>query len=543
MKKKRIKQRKKMLTQTLFPFQRQCIAQIKRIANGKEGAFRSGAIFAMHPGSGKTLMSLVAARDLLSRHEGEPILVVAEVSCIQDWQSNCEDHFDPPLSFINLASKKNSSVLSWFDLKEYDIICCSYDILHSFESRREEENSNDEECSDVTNGIACLFSRQWPIVLFDEAHRIRNDSTNVFTSVRYLKSHFNLLLTATPCNNSIGDVLSLLTAAGIRPEHGDAWTPMYARNYLDEFKKICASYLVRHERTGIDKDQYKLTRVVIRVPFFEEVEKHLYQETSAAMKERHAREIFKTHVRQKQVCDGVGVSVVHVPTKIRCLLGYIQMVIVPRGEKAIIFCDYKQSIKDIRHHAEKHFGRNLRVFSADGDMKSKARRTVRSEFLRCRGPAILVTTRILKQGVNIEAANHSIHFDAQWNPAHEEQETGRCLRPGQRRSVFDVQLLIEGTIDDYIWMTSKYKRRLIDAVINKDSSIEDLVEAINATSFDDSIPRSCEDVKNTEATVRGFFNHYIDSRLCFDSVPATQILKKIVGTTAATSSVKRQRRL
>lgn len=38
-------------------------------------------------------------------------------------------------------------------------------------------------------------------------------------------------------------------------------------------------------------------------------------------------------------------------------------------------------------------------------------------------------------GVNIQAANHVIHFTRTWNPAKEDQATARAYRIGQTRQV------------------------------------------------------------------------------------------------------------
>jgi SNF2 family DNA or RNA helicase len=38
-------------------------------------------------------------------------------------------------------------------------------------------------------------------------------------------------------------------------------------------------------------------------------------------------------------------------------------------------------------------------------------------------------------GVNIQAANHVVHFTRTWNPAKEDQATARAYRIGQTRTV------------------------------------------------------------------------------------------------------------
>jgi SNF2 family DNA or RNA helicase len=50
--------------------------------------------------------------------------------------------------------------------------------------------------------------------------------------------------------------------------------------------------------------------------------------------------------------------------------------------------------------------------------------------------AIILSTTAVGFGVNIQQANHVIHFTRPWNPAKEDQATDRAYRIGQERDVY-----------------------------------------------------------------------------------------------------------
>lgn len=49
---------------------------------------------------------------------------------------------------------------------------------------------------------------------------------------------------------------------------------------------------------------------------------------------------------------------------------------------------------------------------------------------------IILSTTAVGFGVNIQRANHVIHYTRSWNPAKEDQATDRAYRIGQDKEVF-----------------------------------------------------------------------------------------------------------
>ncbi|MEH8243872.1 C-terminal helicase domain-containing protein [Aeromonas veronii] len=71
---------------------------------------------------------------------------------------------------------------------------------------------------------------------------------------------------------------------------------------------------------------------------------------------------------------------------------------------------------------------------------------------------IILSTVAVGFGVNVQGANHVIHFTRCWNPAKEDQATDRAYRIGQTKDVFvyyptirDAEIqTFEATLDDLL---------------------------------------------------------------------------------------------
>ena len=69
-------------------------------------------------------------------------------------------------------------------------------------------------------------------------------------------------------------------------------------------------------------------------------------------------------------------------------------------------------------------------------MTDNSRQKLIDRFQRMPGfNAIVLSPLAVGFGVNIQAANHVVHFTRTWNPAKEDQATDRAYRIGQERDV------------------------------------------------------------------------------------------------------------
>ncbi|MGZ8184990.1 MAG: restriction endonuclease [Methylobacter sp.] len=96
-------------------------------------------------------------------------------------------------------------------------------------------------------------------------------------------------------------------------------------------------------------------------------------------------------------------------------------------------------------------------------------------------------------GVNIQAANHVIHFTRTWNPAKEDQATDRVYRIGQTKDVYVYYPVITAdfvTFDMKLDKLLDWKRGLSDDMLNgcgdlSSSSFKDLGAPEGGTAFSD----------------------------------------------------------
>ena len=67
-------------------------------------------------------------------------------------------------------------------------------------------------------------------------------------------------------------------------------------------------------------------------------------------------------------------------------------------------------------------------------------------------------------GLNLPQADTVIHYDPWWNPAVEDQATGRAHRIGQKNQVFVYKLVAQGTIEERILALQERKAALAESM-------------------------------------------------------------------------------
>src|SRR5690606_18448028 len=69
-------------------------------------------------------------------------------------------------------------------------------------------------------------------------------------------------------------------------------------------------------------------------------------------------------------------------------------------------------------------------------------------------------------GLNLTGADYVLHLDPWWNPAVEDQATGRAHRLGQRRPVNVYRFVAKDTVEERILALHAEKRALVSAILD-----------------------------------------------------------------------------
>lgn len=84
----------------------------------------------------------------------------------------------------------------------------------------------------------------------------------------------------------------------------------------------------------------------------------------------------------------------------------------------------------------------------------------------------LISLKAGGTGLNLTGADTVILYDLWWNPAVEEQATGRAHRIGQTRKVEVWRLLAEGTIEERMNQLQIEKKALFQKVLHSEDAPE-----------------------------------------------------------------------
>ena len=82
-------------------------------------------------------------------------------------------------------------------------------------------------------------------------------------------------------------------------------------------------------------------------------------------------------------------------------------------------------------------------------------------------PVFLISLKAGGTGLNLTAADPVIHYAPWWNPAVENQATGRAHRIGQQKTVFVYKLLTVGTVEEVIQEMQQKKRQLVEGLLTE----------------------------------------------------------------------------
>jgi SNF2 family DNA or RNA helicase len=123
--------------------------------------------------------------------------------------------------------------------------------------------------------------------------------------------------------------------------------------------------------------------------------------------------------------------------------------IQPTGDKVIVFTEFRDIQRLLQRVAQEVLGVDAQIINGSTSVDAEydhSRQRIIDRFQAQVGFGVLIlSTTAVGFGVNIQAANHVIHFTRPWNPAKEDQATDRAYRIGQKKDVYVYCPTVVGT--------------------------------------------------------------------------------------------------
>lgn len=438
-------------TATLRPYQQQGLDWLQALHSTG-----FGGVLADDMGLGKTVQTLAHIATL--KHAGTldaPVLIVCPTSVLPNWQAEIA-RFTPDLNaaFWHGSNRQGQQDM----LASADVILTSYPVLLRDHA---------------------LFAKQdLALILFDEAHVLKNPKTAGFKAAKTLKAGQIIALSGTPVENQLTDLWSLMELV----------TPNLL-GPLDQFKRTIDRPIVRDD----DAAAKALLRRRLR-PFMlrrtkDEVARDLpaktdipewidlgkaqlasYESLRLLMQKRVRDEIARVGLLRSQIvfldallklrqlcCDPRLVPQYEGKAESAKLARLLEMLpeLLREGRRIILFSQFTSMLDLIKPELD-----SLAICYVEIRGETRDRETPVRQFQAGEVPVILVSLKAGGTGLNLTAADTVILYDPWWNPAVEAQAIDRAHRIGQAKPVFVHRLIARGTIEEKILSLQDKKRAL-----------------------------------------------------------------------------------
>jgi len=420
-----------------------------------------GGCLADDMGLGKTLQAIGI---LLKYAEDGPGLVIAPSSVCANWEKEII-RFSPTLKPQILKSQNRGTTLKM--LSGHDVLIVSYGIIQS--------------------NPDLLATRQWNIVVLDEAHAIKNSKSVRSKAVMKLKAHFRILTTGTPIQNHLGELWNLFqfmnpgmlgTQEQFIKKYGNGSSTSGggtsgSKQNRSALNRYIAPFILRRNKSDVLDDLPGKTEITLHVSLSEQ-ERAMYEMLRERAIEqitgsdhpggaRHMQILAEITKLRQMSCNPLMVA----PdcnlssSKLETLETLIDD-LLSANHQALIFSQFTKHLALIREMLDR---KGLSYQYLDGSTPVRKREEIIQDFQNGKSDLFLISLKAGGSGLNLTAADYVIHMDPWWNPAVEDQASDRAHRIGQTRPVTIYRLIAENTIEEKIVKMHHEKRDLADRLL------------------------------------------------------------------------------
>lgn len=520
---------------SLLEHQREGVAWLQHLYKLQEEFNVRGALLADDMGLGKTFQLLtLMAWIIQSNPATDPMLIVAPLSLLENWKDEAEKFF--PNVFQILTAYGDALSPMRIKREEIDTRLKTEDglvkflrpgwiqdakvVLTTYETLRDLEFS--------------FAQKKWSLMICDEAQKIKNPAAMVTRSAWRQNVGFRIACTGTPVENTLTDLWSLFEFCqpgmlGPLNEFGKNYRKPIEIDSRDiegverlaQLRLLIEPQLLRRTKAEVAKDLP--SKIIVdtcrRLPI-SSIQRSLYAKAIEDFNKRNDPSFaspFKNHLGLLQyirlLCTDprrYGLSVFkpepikqyrEASPKLDWLLTQL-IDIKNKDQKAIVFCEFKNIQRLLQHYIREQFGFDADIINGDTSASSghdlSRQRRIKTFQAKPGFGVIILSPVAVGFGVNIQEANHVVHYMRTWNPAKEDQATDRAYRIGQKKDVYVYYPVITSndftTFDEKLDRLLEHKRSLAGDVLNgcpdvtmADFAIDEIVPAEFAKDLDDTV--------------------------------------------------------
>jgi superfamily II DNA or RNA helicase len=440
--------------------------------------FHGRVLLADEVGLGKTIEAGMVLKEYLLRGMAERILVLAPAALVGQWREELETKFGLSCTTTQDPLLRDNADEFWSQKR----------IIASISAARRQEHAER------------LRGHNFDLVIVDEAHHLRDRSSQSWKLVDALNKRFLLLLSATPVQNDLIELYNLLTLLkpGIfktQKEFRSAYmTPGHPRRPAnsERLRELMRVAMIRNTRAVVALKLPRRHALTIKVDSAPK-EAEAYAELAGAVRRFAGERTVGRHgLALQHLLTAAGSSPhaaagalarfaarhpddtawqalaerwapIRTGAKEAALLDLLGRNPV---EKKLVFVHSRETLARL---ADLLAQNGIEFARFDGSLSGPEKDSAIVEF-RERVP-VLLCTESGGEGRNIQFCNTLINFDVPWNPMAIEQRIGRIDRIGQCREVFIFNLVTRGTLEEQVLVLLDEKISMFELVVGEVGAI------------------------------------------------------------------------
>ena len=440
--------------------------------------FRGRVLLADEVGLGKTIEAGMVLKEYALRGMAERSLVLTPASLVGQWREELETKFGLTFATTYDALLRDEPQAFWAQDR----------IVASIATARRREHAER------------LLERQFDLIIVDEAHHLRDRSSQSWKLVDSLNKRFLLLLSATPVQNDLVELYNLLTLLkpGIfktlkefrlayvtpgkprQPLNSERLRGLMRGAIIRNTRAVVALKLQRRHATTIKVDggpgeaeAYAALAAAARRLVTEGGGKgerlSLQHLLSAAGSSPRAAATAVARIAARNVGDPIWSELAERWAAMESggkETALVDLVRRNPTEKKLVFVHSRETLAHLATRLEQS-GISLARF--DGSLSGPEKDAGIAAFRDY--ATVLLCTQSGGEGRNIQFCNTLINFDVPWNPMAIEQRIGRIDRIGQSREVFVFNLVTRGTLEEQILALLDEKISMFELVVGEVGAI------------------------------------------------------------------------
>ena len=451
-------------------------------------------ILADEMGLGKTVQT-VSFMSWLRHDRGQqgPFLVVVPLSTMPAW-ADTFNNWTPDMNYVVYSGKEDARRI----IREYEMFT---DVRTPGKVKFNALLTTYEY---ILQDSALLSQIKWQFMAVDEAHRLKNRESQLYTKLMDFGAPCRLLITGTPMQNTLGELSALmdfLMPGKVNGVDDIDLTSEDASKKIAELTTAINPYIIRRTKQTVENDLPPKTEKIIRV------------ELSDFQLEYYKNILTRNYAALNAGGRGPKQSLLNIMMELKKASNHpfmfpnAEMQLMAGNEdrredelKALITSSGKMMLLDrllTRLRSENHrvliFSQMVRMLDIlsrylnlrnyqyqrlDGTVGAATRRMAIDHFNAPESLdfCFLLSTRAGGLGINLMTADTVILFDSDWNPQADLQAMARAHRIGQKRPVSIYRLVSKDTVEEEVLERARNKLMLEFITIQRGVTDKDASE-------------------------------------------------------------------